>query len=74
MTDEHDLYAKVEKGIDAFSQPFNELEQLLRTIPDETLRKSALRSLGEVMVHLDEIAYHYRKHLGLTKLSSDKTK
>ena len=73
MIDEHELYAKVEQGIDAFSQPINELEELLRSIPDETLRKSMRRSLGEVMGHLDEIAYLYRKHLGLTKLPSGKT-
>lgn len=68
MTDEHQLYAKVEERIEAFSPPFNDLEQLLRSIPDENLRRTTLRSLGEVIGHLEAIAYEYRKHLGTTKL------
>ena len=65
---EHELYAKVEAGIEAFSLPINDLEKLLRSIPDEALRRASRRSLGEVMGHLDNIAYEYRKHLGTTKL------
>ncbi|WP_323778891.1 hypothetical protein [Leisingera sp.] len=66
--EEHQLYAKVEEGREAFSPPISDLEELLRSIPDEALRRTMLRSLGEVIGNLETIAYEYRKHLGTTKL------
>ncbi|WP_282181546.1 hypothetical protein [Aliiroseovarius marinus] len=66
--DEHEHYKKVELGIEAFSQPFNDLEKLLRVIPDDELRKTTLRALGESMGSLELIAYEFRKHLGTTTL------
>lgn len=66
--DDHELYLKVEQGIDAFSSPFNDLDKLLRMIPDEALRKMTLRDLAQAFCHLDKVGYEYRRHLGITKL------
>ena len=68
MIDEHRVYANLEKRIEAFAPAISDMEELLRSIPNEDIRKTLLRSLGEVMAHLEEMAYEYRKHLGLTEL------
>lgn len=66
--DEHELYKQVESKIDEFSDPINQLNQILRGIPNEDLRRASLRSLGELMGNLETITYEFRKHLGTTTL------
>ncbi|KPA22477.1 hypothetical protein shim_07610 [Shimia sp. SK013] len=65
---EHELYQEVETKVEAFSDHINNLDHTLRSIPDETLRKTALRSLGDLMGNLETITYEFRKHLGTTTL------
>ena len=66
MIDENQLCSRVEEEIEALLPPISELEGLLRSIPNENLRKTTLRSLGEVIGQLDAIAYDFRKHLSAT--------
>ena len=62
--DDHALYQEVEARLAAFSGPIDDLNRTLRAIPDQDLRKTTCRCLGEVMGQLETIAYEFRKHLG----------
>lgn len=55
-------------AIDLFSEPINNLDDILSGIDDNHLRRHFLRSLGEVTAELDsKIGYEARRTLRLTE-------
>lgn len=57
------LAAEVLSARDDFSQPINNLNDLLRRIQDDDTRRMFLRQLGETMGHLEQIGQPLRRTL-----------
>jgi hypothetical protein len=60
------IAAEVLSALDHFSKPIDDLNDLLRQVQDDETRRTFLRQLGEVMVHLEEIGHPLRRLLKRT--------